>query len=178
MEFDRIASVRFRPDMMKAAGTNTRMLNDRKCFAFCPAFNQIERHLRQLTGRDANCRFPELVRAASENNAVVLRYKDELLQNGRLRNAIVHEQGTDSIYMADPRAAACSRIEELRDRVLCPKKLRGISPHVPLRIFHSTNSLSQVLGDMKGNDFSQVITLNSGSYAILSTEGIAHWLEF
>jgi len=144
---------------------------------FVHAFNQIERHLRQLTGRDANCRFPELVRAASENNAVVLRYKDELLQNGRLRNAIVHEQGTDSIYMADPRAAACSRIEELRDRVLCPKKLRSISPHVPLRIFHSTNSLSQVLGYMKGNDFSQVIILNSGSYAILSTEGIAHWLE-
>jgi hypothetical protein len=144
---------------------------------FVQAFNQIERHLRQLTGRDANCRFPDLVRTASEKNSVVLQYKDELLQNGRLRNAIVHEQGTESIYMADPREPACARIEELRDRILCPKKLRSISPYAPLRIFHSTNPLSQALAYMKANEFSQVIALNAGSYVILSTEGIAHWLE-
>jgi hypothetical protein len=144
---------------------------------FVTVFNQIEQRLRQLTGRDANCRFPDLVRAASENNAVVRLYKDELLRNGRLRNTIVHELGTESIYIADPREAACTRIEELKDRILCPKELGSISPHVLLRIFHSTNSLSQALVYMKDNDFSQVITLNHGSYVILSTEGIAHWLE-
>jgi hypothetical protein len=30
---------------------------------------------------------------------------------------------------------------------------------------------------MKANDFSQVISLTDGCYMILSTEGIAHWLE-
>jgi hypothetical protein len=144
---------------------------------FVTAFNQIEQRLRQVTGRNANCRFPELVSLASENNAVVLRYKDELVQYGRLRNAIVHEQGTESMYIADPRGSACSRIEELRDRILRPKKLRSISPHVSLRIFDSGDALAPALAYMKANDFSQVITLNDGSYAILSAEGIAHWLE-
>jgi hypothetical protein len=136
---------------------------------FVHAFNQIERHLRQLTGRDANCRFPDLLRAAS--------YKDEILQYGRLRNAIVHEQGTESIYMADPRDSACSRIEELRDRILSPKTLRTISPHVSLRIFTSTNSVSDALAYMKANDLSQVIALNDSSYINCLQTGIAHWLE-
>jgi hypothetical protein len=30
---------------------------------------------------------------------------------------------------------------------------------------------------MKAHEFSQVIALNAGTYGILSTEGIAHWLE-
>jgi len=141
------------------------------------AYNEMVIHLRKETGQDANCRFPELVRVASEINAVVFRYKDELIQYGRLRNAIVHEQGTESIYIADPRESACSRIEELRDRILCPRKLRSISPYLPLRIFQSTNSLSEALVYMKENIFSQVIILNQGEYGILSTEGIAHWLE-
>jgi hypothetical protein len=147
-----------------------------RALRFVTAFNQIEQQLRQQTGRDANCRFPDLVSAAAENNAVVRLYKDELLRNGRLRNTIVHELGTESIYIADPREAACRRIGELKDRILCPKELRSIAPHVPLRIFHSTNSLSETLAYMKANDFSQVITLDKGSYVILSSEGIAHWL--
>jgi hypothetical protein len=176
MDFDRIAIVVFGRDRSNRQKQTRRHSMTENASRFVHAFNQIERHLRQLTGRDANCRFPDLLRAASENNAVVFWYKDEILQYGRLRNAIVHEQGTESIYMADPRDSACSRIEELRERILSPKTLRTISPHVPLRIFTSTNSVSDALAYMKANDFSQVIALNDGSYIILSAEGIAHWL--
>jgi hypothetical protein len=144
---------------------------------FVQAFNQLEQHLRRVTGRDASCRFHDLVKAASDISASVLRHKDELFQFQRLRNAIVHEQGTASIYIADPRETACLRIEELRDRILCPKTLRSISPYAPLRIFNDDDLLPGALAYLKANGFSQVITLTDGGYTILSTEGIAHWLE-
>jgi hypothetical protein len=144
---------------------------------FVSAFNQLEQHLRRVSGRDASCRFHDLVKAACEVSASVCQHKDELLQFQRLRNAIVHEQGTPSIYIADPRETACLRIEELRHRILCPKTLRRISAYVPLRIFNADDLLPAALAYMKANDFSQVITLIDGCYMILSTEGIAHWLE-
>jgi hypothetical protein len=143
---------------------------------FIKAFNEIEQHLRRQTGRVVRHPFPEVVRVAAATNSVVRRYKDELLQYAHLRNAIVHEQGTDSIFIADPREAACFGIEDLRDKILCPKVLRDMPPYAPLRVFDSATLLPQALGYMKEQDFSQVI-VRSERYGILSCEGVAHWLE-
>ena len=144
---------------------------------FVHAFNQIEQHLRGITRKDASCRFHDLVALASAVNATAGRYRDELIQFRQLRNVIVHEQGTASIYIADPREIACSRIEELRDKILCPKSLRGISPYAVLRIFSADDPLPAALAYMKEKEFSQVITLTDGYHGILSTEGVTHWLE-
>jgi hypothetical protein len=46
-----------------------------------------------------------------------------------------------------------------------------------LRIFDEGERLPAALGYMKTNEFSQVIVVTEGLYRILSTEGIAHWLE-
>jgi hypothetical protein len=143
---------------------------------FIKAFNEIEQHLRSQIGRDTRHPFPEVVKVAAGINSVVRRYKDELLQYARLRNAIVHELGTNSVFIADPREAACFGIEDLRAKILCPKILRDMLPYAPLRVFDSATSLSQALAYMKEQNFSQVIA-RSERYVILSCEGVAHWLE-
>src|SRR6516165_577873 len=38
-------------------------------------------------------------------------------------------------------------------------------------------AVSEPLSYMREHDFSQVIVLHDGRYSVLSTEGVAHWLE-
>ena len=47
----------------------------------------------------------------------------------------------------------------------------------PLKIFLGSAVLAEALSYMRRNDFSQVIVLRDEKHLILSTEGVAHWLE-
>ena len=105
------------------------------------------------------------------------RNKDDLLEYGDLRNAIVHDRGKAPVLLADPREDVVVKIEEIWNRLSHPRILRSLARPIPLRIFTSSTVLAESLSYMRANDFSQVIAVRDEKHLILSAEGIAHWLE-
>jgi hypothetical protein len=143
---------------------------------FEAAYNKIDALLRKKVGQ-RSASFSSIVIDAAKKDAAVRAYKDDLLEYGDLRNAIVHDRGKAPVLLADPREEFVMRIEEIWDRLSRPRTLRSLARPVPLRIFDTSEPLPEALSYMRANDFSQIVALLSCMHVILSAEGIAHWLE-
>jgi predicted transcriptional regulator len=143
---------------------------------FEAAYNKIDALLRKKFSLVKGASFSAIVSYAAKSDAAVRAYKDDLLEHGELRNAIVHDRGTNSVLLADPREEAVLRIEEIWGRLSKPRTLRTLAP-APIRVFSTGECLLEALSYMRSNDFSQIVVLSEEKHVILSAEGIAHWLE-
>jgi hypothetical protein len=141
------------------------------------AYNEIDAFLRQKFSRDKSVGFASMVIEAAKTDATVRACRDDLLEYGDLRNAIVHDRGRAPVILADPREEIVKRIEEIWNRLSRPKILRSLPRPVPLRIFEVGELLPDALSYMRANDFSQIVALRAEMHVILSAEGITHWLE-
>ncbi len=141
------------------------------------AYNKIDALLRKKFGGARTLSFSHVVNEAATNDPTVRAVKDDLLEYGDLRNAIVHDRGRTPVLLADPREDVVVKIEKIWNHLSHPRTLRSLTHTVPLRIFAASAVLAESLSYMRENDFSQVIALRDGKHQILSTEGIAHWLE-
>lgn len=70
---------------------------------FLKSYNRIESQLKILYGGRATQNFTDLVKRCTDLNMTVRRYENELIDYGKLRNAIVH-RATDSeeVFIANP----------------------------------------------------------------------------
>ena len=143
---------------------------------FEAAYNKIDRLLRKKLGRDKSTPFSSIVKKAAGKYPTVRKYKEDLLEYGDLRNAIVHDKGMAPVIIADPRESAIAEIEQICSDLLRPKRLRSLPLPNPLS-FSVSDPLQKALSYMRANDFSQVIVFSAESYLIISAEGITHWLE-
>ena len=144
---------------------------------FESAYNKIDALLRKKVGGTKPLSFSFLVNEAASKDATVRMYRDDLLEYGELRNAIVHDRGRAPVLLADPREDVVQKIENIWNRLSHPRILRSLAGAVQLRIFPANAVLAEPLSYMRANDFSQVIALSDEKHRVLSTEGIAHWLE-
>ena len=60
---------------------------------FLKSYNKIESQLKILYGGPPTQAFTDLVKRCSDRNITVRRYENELIDYGKLRNAIVHRVG-------------------------------------------------------------------------------------
>jgi hypothetical protein len=141
------------------------------------AYNKIDALLRKKIAAAKTISFSHIVNQAAEKDPTVRAVKNDLLEYGDLRNAIVHDRGKAPVLLADRRDDVVVSIEKILNRLLHPKTLRSLPHRMPLQIFPATALLSEALLYMRTNDFSQVIVLRDEKHLIVSTEGIAHWLE-
>jgi len=144
---------------------------------FEAAYNKIDALLRKKMGAARSSTFSSIVHEAARKDATVHANKDDLLEYGELRNAIVHDRGKAPVLLADPRDDVVVRIEEIWKRLSRPATLRSLKRRAPLRIFNASAPLAEALCYMRENDFSQVIAVRDGKHVILSAEGVALWLE-
>ena len=144
---------------------------------FEAAYNKIDALLRKKIGGAKTHSFSSVVTETANRDPTVRKNKDDLLEFGDLRNAIVHDRGKASVLLADPREDVVKKIEEIWNHLSHPRILRSLARRTPLRIFAPSEVLVESLSYMRKNDFSQVIAFRDEKYLVLSAEGIAHWLE-
>lgn len=84
---------------------------------FLRSYNRIEAHLRGRYTVKASQSFTDLIKRCSDLNIVVRRYQDDLIDFGKLRNAIVHRDTIDE-FIALPCDNVVERIEQI-ERELC-----------------------------------------------------------
>ncbi len=83
---------------------------------FIEAYNSIDYTLRARYSLNRSMSFSDLIRKAVSLNYVVRKYEDDLIDYGRLRNAIVH-QGNRNFVMAEPHQNIVEHIEKI-DKIL------------------------------------------------------------
>lgn len=86
---------------------------------FLTAYNSIDYGLRAIYGFKRSMSFSDVIRRSVVLNSVVRKYEDDLIDYGRLRNAIVH-QGNNKFIIAEPHDDIVEKIERLAEIITEP----------------------------------------------------------
>ena len=86
---------------------------------FIDAYNNIDYALKTRYGLNRAMGFSDLIRKAVVINYIVRRYEDDLIDYGRLRNAIVHSNSEDFI-IAEPHTSVVENIEHIEKLLTTP----------------------------------------------------------
>ena len=88
---------------------------------FIRTYNQIDSALRVQGDMKRSISYTEAVRKAARTNSIVAKYEDQLIDYGRLRNAIVHNSDPD-ITIAEPHTEVVEDYEKIA-RLICTPPL-------------------------------------------------------
>ena len=86
---------------------------------FIKAYNQIDAALRVQGDMRRSISYTEAVRRAARTNSLVAKYEDDLIDFGRLRNAIVHSSN-DEITIAEPHDEVVFEYERIASLICTP----------------------------------------------------------
>lgn len=91
---------------------------------FLKSYNRIESQLKILYGGKATQNYTDLVKRCTDLNMTVRRYENELIDYGKLRNAIVH-RATDSqeVFIANPCDNVVENIQFIEKQLCHPPRL-------------------------------------------------------
>ena len=86
---------------------------------FISAYNAIDSSLRTIYNLKRSLNFSEVVRKSVVLNSVVRKYEDDLIDYGRLRNAIVHK-GNGNFVIAEPHEDVVEKMEGIASLIATP----------------------------------------------------------
>ena len=86
---------------------------------FISAYNSIDSSLRSIYGLKRSLNFSEVIRKTVLLNSVVRKYQDDLIDYGRLRNAIVHK-GNSNFVIAEPHTEVVEKMEGIARLIATP----------------------------------------------------------
>ena len=88
---------------------------------FLKAFNTIDHSLRVQYNFNRGMSFSDIIRRCVQINSVVRKYEDDLVDYGRLRNAIVHS-GNENDIIAQPNDNVVLKMERIAKLISTPPK--------------------------------------------------------
>jgi len=142
---------------------------------FLTAFKQLDQYLsEQLRGSLVSNHFYEKVDAWYDLGYLSRKQFYDLLQFGKLRNAIVHESlGNETI--AEPTTAVVKRIEQLKTEICRPKKLHELFAKSVITA-DINGCVDDVLAILWKHKISQLPILDGNEIVnVLNTNTIAWW---
>lgn len=93
---------------------------------FIMAYNRLDQGLRNIYNIKASLGFGEVIRKIAPINSIIKKYEDDLIEIGRLRNAIVHSSG-DSL-IAEPNTDVVEKLEQIARIVTTPPRVLETLP--------------------------------------------------
>ena len=88
---------------------------------FISAYNTIDYSLRTIYDFKRSMSFSDVVRRSVVLNSIVRKYEEDLIDFGRLRNAIIHN-GNAKYIIAEPHDEVVSQIERLAELIAEPPR--------------------------------------------------------
>lgn len=89
---------------------------------FITAYNTIDQTLRQRHNIRRSLSFSDMIRKTVVVDYVVRKYEDELIDYGRLRNAIIHNS-TEEKIIAEPHEEVVEEFEKIANLISAPPKV-------------------------------------------------------
>lgn len=128
---------------------------------FINAYNEIDYALRTQYNLKRSMSFSDLIRKAVLVNHIVRKYEDELIDYGRLRNAIIH-RSNDNFIIAEPHEEVVEEIEKIARLITTPPTALSICKEDVLTVDHDV-TLENVLKIMAEYSFSNLPVYDNGA---------------
>ncbi|PLR96128.1 hypothetical protein CVD19_12210 [Bacillus sp. T33-2] len=124
-----------------------------------------------------NDAFVELLYTGYKDHSLVRKYKEELHQFAKLRNAIVHEKVDVDYYIAEPHQEVVDRMEEIAGHFEKPQSAVSIATS-PAFYYYEDANLKDVLKIINKFDYIRFpIYDEEGHYkALLTSKEIIQWM--
>ena len=122
---------------------------------FIDAYNNIDYALKTRYGLNRAMGFSDLIRKAVVINYIVRRYEDDLIDYGRLRNAIVHSNSEDFI-IAEPHTSVVENIEHIEKLLTTPPLALESVAQKDVKITYANKSMRDVIMLIASCGFSNI----------------------
>lgn len=144
---------------------------------FETAFNRIHKALREMVKETGSDAFVELLYSGYKNHSLIRKYKSELHQFAKLRNAIVHERVNADYYIAEPHIEVVERIEEICSEFEKPQTALSIATS-PVFYYYEDAYLKDVLKVINKFDFTRfpIYDKDDKYVALLTSKEIIQWM--
>ena len=122
---------------------------------FISAYNRLDQGLREIYSIKKNLNFADMIRKVAGVNTVVLKFEEELISYGRLRNAIVHNSKEEKI-IAEPNIEVVEKLEKIARTINTPPRV--VDCIRPRKVFTASGEtpLKDVIREMKSVGYSVV----------------------
>lgn len=127
------------------------MTNSRR---FIDAYNTVDKMIRSLYGFKPSLTYTDVVRKAASFNSLVRKYEDDLLDYGRLRNAIVHKSDSE-MAIAEPHTRVVEHIEHIAELLKTPPLAVGTVAR-PASTLPADATVEAAIKLMAGHNYSNV----------------------
>ena len=121
---------------------------------FISAYNRLDQGLRDIYSIKRTLNFADMIRKVASVNTVVAKFEEDLIDYGRLRNAIVHKSGDEII--AEPNIEVVEKLEKIARIINTPPRV--IDCIKPRKVFTACGDtpLKDVIREMKKDGYSMV----------------------
>ncbi len=121
---------------------------------FINAYNRLDKTVRDIYNFKPALTFSDVIRKAADVNYIVKKYEDDLIDFGRLRNAIVHH--SDERVIAEPHDDVVEKMEKIVRSVTTPPLVMQTVGNRSVFIADGGVPAKKVLVEMSKNGFSNV----------------------
>jgi len=128
---------------------------------FVNAFNKIDYALRVQHGFKRSMGFSDMIRRAVSVNHIVRKYEEDLIDYGRLRDAIVHSSNPDEI-IAEPHENVVIKIENLAELITTPPKATDVLEEKIVFTVSFDVPIKNVIMKMTSTKFSNIPVYKNG----------------
>ena len=128
---------------------------------FVNAFNQIDYALRVQHNFKRSMGFSDMIRRAVSVNHIVRKYEDDLIDYGRLRNAIVHNSNPDEV-IAEPHQDVVEKIESLAHLITTPPKAMDVLAEKGVFTVNYDVCIKDVIMKMTSTRYSNIPVYKNG----------------
>ena len=124
---------------------------------FITAYNSIDYSLRTIYDFKRSMAFNDVVRRAVVLNSVVRKYEEDLIDFGRLRNAIVH-QGNSKYILAEPHDDVVEKIEKLATLIVKPPLAINVAGNREVLCIDANITIAEAMELIYRTDYSNLPT--------------------
>lgn len=128
---------------------------------FVKAYNAIDQSLRQRHNIRRSLSFSDMIRKTVVVDYIVRKYEDQLIDYGRLRNAIIHNSN-DEFLIAEPHTDVVEEFEKIASLVSAPPKVFDtVCTKEVFTVEHTTN-LFDVIKLIYSSSYSNIPVYKNG----------------
>ena len=128
---------------------------------FINAYNQIDYAIRTQYNLKRSMSFADIVRRSVPLNYLVRKYEDDLIDFGRLRNAIIHGSN-DEFVIAEPHDDVVLKIEKIAEKITTPPKALDVICHKDVLCVQNDVSVKDVIALISSSEFSNIPVYKAG----------------
>lgn len=122
---------------------------------FLDAYNNIDYALKTRYNLNRAMGFSDLIRKSVVNNYVVRKYEDDLIDFGRLRNAIVHNSN-ENYVIAEPHDEVVKKIEHIEKLLTMPPKVLDTVAQRDVLVSYAGKSMREIITLMASSNYSNI----------------------